>query len=152
MKTRILLVAHESVLGGLKSLLGVEPDFEVIAAWNDWWKGVTTLTETEVDLCVMDISRPSMDAELAVRRFKQRHPLLRIVALVDERDFRRLRLAESGVVTDHVLRTEIAGELVPTIRRSLGGISLVRRRFVGALVREQRQLLAASGAMEMQQI
>jgi DNA-binding NarL/FixJ family response regulator len=149
-KTRILLVAHESVLGGLKSLLSIEPDFEVIAAWSDWWKGVTTLTETEVDLCVMDVSRPSMDAELAIRRFKQRHHLLRIVALVDERDYSRLRLVDSGVVTDHVLRTEIAGELVPTIRRSLGGLSLVRRRFVGALVREQKELLAASGAMEMQ--
>ena len=150
MKTRILLVAHESVLAGLKSLLGAEPDFEVIAAWSDWWRGVTTLTETEVDLCVMDVSRPSMDAELAIRRFKQRHPLLRIVALVDERDYSRLRLVDSGVVTDHVMRTEIAGELIPTIRRSLGGLSLVRRRFVGALVREQKELLAASGAMEMQ--
>jgi DNA-binding NarL/FixJ family response regulator len=150
MKTRILLVAHESVLAGLKSLLGAEPDFEVIAAWSDWWKGVTTLTETEVDLCVMDVSRPSMDAELAIRRFKQRHPLLRIVALVDERDYSRLRLVDSGVVTDHVMRMEIAGELIPTMRRSLGGLSMVRRRFVGALVREQKELLVASGAMEMQ--
>jgi DNA-binding NarL/FixJ family response regulator len=143
-KTRILLVAHESVLAGLNSLLGAEPDFEVIAAWSDWWKGVTTLTETEVDLCVMDISRPSLDAELAIRRFKQRHPLLRMVALVDERDYRRLRLVGSGVVTDHVLRTEIAGELVSTIRRSLGGLSLVRLRFVGALVRERDELLTAA--------
>jgi DNA-binding NarL/FixJ family response regulator len=111
---------------------------------------MTTLSETEVDLCVMDVSRPSMDAELAIRRFKQRHPLLRIVALVDERDYKRLRLMDSGVVTDHVMRTEIAGELIPTIRRSLGGLSLVRRRFVGALVREQKELLAVSGAMEMQ--
>lgn len=150
MKTRILLVAHESVLAGLRSLLGAEPDFEVIAAWSDWWKGVTTLTEAEVDLCVMDVSRPSMDAELAVRRFKQRHALLRIVALVDERDYSRLRMVESGLVTDHVVRTEIAGELIPTIRRSLGGLSLVRRRFLGAMVREHEQLLEASGAMEMQ--
>jgi len=148
MKTRIMLVAHESVLPGLKSLLSAEPDFEVMAGWNDWWKGVTTLTETEVDLCVLDISRPSLDAELAIRRFKQRHPLLKIVALVDERDYSRIRMAESGVVTDHVLRTQIAGELVPTIRRALGGLSLVRRRFVGALVREHKDLLAASGVLE----
>ena len=55
----------------------------------------------------------------------------KIIALVDDRDHARLRLAESGVVTDHVTRSNVSTELVGTLRRALGGLSLSRRRWAG---------------------
>ncbi|MGH7559701.1 MAG: hypothetical protein ACRENB_01645 [Gemmatimonadales bacterium] len=149
MNTRILVVAHESALGGLQSLIEAEPDFEVAAACSEWWRGIATLGETEVDLCILDVSRPGMDAELVIRRFKQQHPFLKIIALVDDRDYPRLRLVDSGVVADHVVKNRIAQDLVGTVRRSLGGLSLARRRWVGKLVGSSTAgLLAATGPVD----
>lgn len=130
MRTRVLVIADDAT-PDVAALLTRQPDFEVVGIWGDWWRALETLGETEVDLSVIDISRPGLDAELVIRRFKQRNPFLKIIALVDDRDHARLRLAESGVVTDHVTRSNVSTELVGTLRRALGGLSLSRRRWAG---------------------
>lgn len=150
MNARILLIADDTTPDAA-ALLARQPDFEVVGTWADWWRGLVTLGETEVDLSVIDISRPGFDAELVIRRFKQRNPFLKIIALVDDRDRAGLRLAESGVVTDHVTRSNISTELVGTVRRALGGLSLSRRRWAGRVsgTHSTVELLTTSGGADL---
>lgn len=116
-RVRILLVDNQAVaIEGIKSLLATENDLDVIAEASDWWTAVKRVNEIDMDVCIMDVSRPGLDGALATRRMKQMNPAIKVIALADDHDLHRLeRLLGSGI-NAYILKRRAAAELVSAIR------------------------------------
>ena len=116
-RLRVLLVDyHASVLEGIRTLLATESDIDIVGEAADWWTAVKQVNETDLDICIMDVSRPGLDGALATRRMKQINPAIRVIALAEDHDLHRLeRLLGSGI-NAYLVRRKVAAELIPAIR------------------------------------
>lgn len=116
-RVRLLLVDdHATSIAGLCSLLATEPDLDVVAEAGDWWTAVRKVDEMDVDICVMDVSRPGLDGALATRRMKQVNPAIKVIALAEDHDLHRLeRLLGSGI-NAYIVKRKVTAELIPAIR------------------------------------
>lgn len=116
-RLRLLLVDdHASALDGIKALLAGEEDIDIVAEAGDWWTAVKKVNEMDMDVCIMDVSRPGLDGALATRRMKQMNPAIKVIALAEDHDLHRLeRLLGSGI-NAYIVKRKMALELVPAIR------------------------------------
>lgn len=81
-KIKILLVDdQESVLKGLKMLLELERDLEVIGEARDGLAALQLVHVVKPDIVVMDYELPSMDGITATRALRTRYPDLPIIML-----------------------------------------------------------------------
>lgn len=116
-RVRLLLVDdHATSIASLKSLLAMEDDLVVVAEAGDWWTAVKKVNEMDMDVCVMDVSRPGLDGALATRRMKQMNPAIKVIALAEDHDLHRLeRLLGSGI-NAYIVKRKVTAELIPAIR------------------------------------
>lgn len=116
-RVRLLLVDdHATSIASLKSLLALENDLDVVAEAGDWWTAVKKVNEMDMDVCVMDVSRPGLDGALATRRMKQMNPAIKVIALAEDHDLHRLeRLLGSGI-NAYIVKRKVTAELIPAIR------------------------------------
>ena len=116
-RLRLLLVDdHASAIEGIKFLLSGEKDIDIVAEAGDWWTAVKIVNEGDMDVCIMDVSRPGLDGALATRRMKQMNPAIKVIALAEDHDLHRLeRLLGSGI-NAYILRRKMTLELIPAIR------------------------------------
>jgi DNA-binding NarL/FixJ family response regulator len=116
-RLRLLLVDnHAAALESIKNLLATQPDMDVLAEAGDWWTAVKRVNEIDLDVCIMDVSRPGLDGALATRRMKQINPAIKVIALADDHDLHRLeRLLGSGI-NAYLLKRKVQAELISAIR------------------------------------
>ncbi len=80
--TRILIVEdHPFTRDGLRAILNLEPDLDVVAEARSGEEALELLEHTAVDLVIMDIGLPGMDGIEAVSRIRARWPQLHTVML-----------------------------------------------------------------------
>ena len=116
-RLRVLLVDdHALSIEAIKTLLSSERDIDVIGEAGDWWTAVKKVNETDMDVCIMDVSRPGLDGALATRRMKQISPNIKVIALAEDHDLHRLeRLLGSGI-NAYIVKRRVNAELIPAIR------------------------------------
>jgi len=128
---RILLVDdHEVVRVGLRTLLGRQPDMEVVGEARDRDDANEQASRIKPDLVVMDLHLPGGGGVEAIRNIKKNLPETRILVLTA---FSEEQLTLDAIVagaTGHLLK-EINGEkLVAAIRTVASGESLIERRIM----------------------
>lgn len=121
-KIRIVLADDHQVLrSGLKALLSLEEDFEVIKDVSTGKEAVDAAVRLEPDVIVMDISMPEMDGMRAVEEIRNLGLDCRIVFLTVHADddylFQTLKLGGSG----YVLKSSADRELIQAIRMAHRG-------------------------------
>lgn len=135
--TRVLLADdHPIVRSGLRGLLGVEPDFEVVAEAGDGAEAVRRALSGDVDLAILDVSMPRLTGIQAARELSARRPELRTLMLsMHENEqflFEALRAGASG----YVLKTAADRDLVQACRAAMRGETFLYAGAVSALVRD----------------
>lgn len=81
-RLRIVLVDdHNVIRSGLRSLLEMEKDMEVVGEAGDGLEAIDLADRLLPDLMLMDVSMPRMDGFDATRCIKARHPSIRIIGL-----------------------------------------------------------------------
>lgn len=81
-KIKVLLVDdHSVVLEGLRRILGLDSDIEVVSVARNGCEAITMATNLSPDVIVMDLKMPVMDGVTATRELKQRFPTVRILML-----------------------------------------------------------------------
>jgi DNA-binding NarL/FixJ family response regulator len=118
---------------GLRKVLEVEPDIEVMAEASDGRQAVAAAARLRPDVMLMDIRMPSLDGIEATRRIVRSHPEVRVLMLttfgLDSYVYESLRAGASGFMLKDAPPEEIASAvriiangdalLAPAVTRSV---------------------------------
>lgn len=112
MKIRLLLVDdHAVVRTGLRMLLEVESDIEIVGEADDASEALNQISQLEPDVVLMDIGLPDMSGIDATRSIKQLAPSTAVVALTIHEDeeyfFQMLDAGASGYVPKRAAPEEL---------------------------------------------
>ncbi|WNG41497.1 response regulator transcription factor [Archangium minus] len=128
MKTRVLLVDdHALVRQGLRSLLELTPDLEVVGEAGDGEEGLARIAELSPDVTLLDVRMPRLDGLGLLRRLRSDAALAGTRVLL-------LTTFDDDVVVLEALRTGVQGfllkdvplaELAEAVRRVARGDTLL---------------------------
>ena len=116
-KIRILIADdHLIVREGLRALLEVQPDIEVVGEATDGEEAVEKTREIQPDIVLMDITMPGMSGLEATRQIRQHYPDVKILVLTmhegDEYFFKILEAGASG----YFIKGGSSNELISALR------------------------------------
>lgn len=146
-KIKLMLVDdHDVVRTGLKTFLQTQEGLEVVAEANSGEGALQILSQTSLDLVVMDITMPGMDGLETTRLMKDLFPQVKILALTVHEDkqyfFEMLAAGADGYITKQVA----AEELVEAIRAVAVGQVFLQSTLAAWLLADYRRLLVKSPA------
>lgn len=126
MKIRILIADDHAVLReGMRNLLELEKDFEVVGEAGDGEEAVQLAKELKPDVVVMDIVMPKLSGIEATRLIKQSTPSSAVLILTAYSDIRYiLGLLEAGAC-GYLLKSARSSEIVGAIRAVRSGESVL---------------------------
>lgn len=122
LKTNILIADdHSIVAGGIAAILNTTDHLNIIGVVDDGQKVLNTVSETPVDLVLLDINMPVMNGIECTRRLKAQHPDTKVivVTMYNRKQFIR-ELFEVGA-DGCVLKSNSGKELLSAIERVVSG-------------------------------
>ena len=95
-QARVLIADdRQTTRRGLRALLSLVPQVDVIGEAADGQQSVELVAETRPDMVLMDMHMPVMDGVEATRRIKEQWPAVRVIALTLHAKYRAAAL-EAG--------------------------------------------------------
>lgn len=117
----VLVDDHSVVRAGLKALLRLEPDIEIIGEFGDG-RLVCKYSHTHnPDLVLMDLSMPYLNGTEAIEIIKQRCPATKIMVLTVHKQEEYLRVALNAGAHGYAVKDDDYDELIMGIRSVLNG-------------------------------
>lgn len=121
-KFRILIAEDYTILReGLRSLLTMNPEFEVVGEAGDGNQAIEQVVKLKPDLVLMDLSMPRMNGMEAIREAKRRSPETKILVLTVHKDEEYIRATLGEGADGYALKDSTHAELVMAIRSVLAG-------------------------------
>ncbi|WP_039815430.1 response regulator, partial [Nocardia otitidiscaviarum] len=124
---------------GLRLILDAEPDLTVVAEAANGADAIQRLTDTAVDLAILDIAMPRMTGLQAAREINRQHPHVRILMLSmhdnEQYFFESLKAGASG----YVLKSVADRELLEACRATMRGEPFLYPGAITALIRDYLQ-------------
>lgn len=119
---RILIVDdHELARGGLHSMLGGEPDIEIVGEAENGERAVKLCERLTPDLVLMDVRMPGMDGIAATTAIKRISPGTSVLMVTLYLDHDYLFQAIKAGAAGYVLKDATRRELLTAVRRVLDG-------------------------------
>ncbi|GGO23445.1 DNA-binding response regulator [Microbispora rosea subsp. aerata] len=119
---RVVLAEDQSMVrGALASLLGLEPDIEVVGEAANGDEAVAVAEATRPDIALLDIEMPGRDGISAAEELRRRVPGCRVVILTTFGRPGYLRRAMEAGAVAFLVKDSPASELAAAIRRVLRG-------------------------------
>jgi DNA-binding NarL/FixJ family response regulator len=135
MKRRVLIVEDHSLLRqGLRSLISMLPDFEVVGEARDGKEAIRETLALAPELVLMDLSMPGMNGMEATAHIKRRSPHIRVIALTAYKTDEYVREALRAGVDGYVLKDASYDELVLALRQVASGKRFLSSEVSGHLV------------------
>ena len=112
---------HTLFRQGLKALLSLEPEFEVVGEAADGFQAIQSAKELKPDIILLDISMPRVDGMAAIREIKSVCPEAKILILtVHKTEEHVLETLKSGA-SGYVLKDASHEEFLLAMRSVLQG-------------------------------
>lgn len=146
---RVLLVDdHALVREGIRSLLQLYEDIEVVGEAGDGREAIQKTRELEPDIVVMDISMPSMGGVEATRQILKEKPAAKIVVLsrYDNLSYAR-SLLEAGAL-GYVPKKAVSTELAAAIRAVYNGDVFLHPSIAKGVAKDYVQLIRSERKTE----
>ena len=113
---------HPIVLEGLRNLVRVEKDFDLVGEATTGLAALKLIRDVRPDVAVIDISMPEMNGIILSRRLAEECDSVRILILTSHEEQAYAKQALAAGVRGYVLKRSAAENLVPAIRAvSTGG-------------------------------
>lgn len=145
-KLRLLLVDDQSLFReALRTLLSLQPDFEIVAEAENGEHAVALGKAHRPDVVLMDLRMPVMGGVEATRRLLAAAPGTRVVVLTtfdeDEEVFEALRAGAAG----YLLKACSADKLCEAVRAAAKGTSVLEPSVAARLMAEVNRAAARDG-------
>jgi len=137
LSTRIILVDdHRILLDAIKSL--VEPEFEVVGAFEDSQTLLEKAAELRPEVVVLDISMPGMNGITAGEELKKLLPKTKLIFLTMNHDkdtaADAFRLGASGYILKSAAGTELIGAIREVVRGGYYASPVLTEGMIGSFV------------------
>ncbi len=114
---RVLLVDDQHLIRqGLKTLLELEPDLEIVGEAENGEEAVAMVEELQPDVVLMDIRMPRMDGVAATQLIKQKFAQTKILVLTTFDDDEYIKAALQNGAMGYLLKDTPSEELAVAIR------------------------------------
>jgi two-component system response regulator DevR len=120
-----LLDDHEVVRAGVRGLIELEDDMEVVGEASTAAEALARIPSTRPDVAVLDVRLPDGDGISVCRDIRSRMPQLACLILTSFADDEALLAAIMAGAAGYVLKQIRGNDLVGAIRRVAGGASLL---------------------------
>ena len=125
-KIRVLLADDHAILReGLKALLGLAEDIEVIGEAADGQEAIDRVAALQPDVVVMDVSMPGLGGLEATLEIRKQRPDTKILVLTQYEDPEYVRRFLQAGVSGYVLKKSAGADLAAAIKAAhRGGLVL----------------------------
>lgn len=138
MKNIRILIAddHSMVREGLKQLIELEDDIEVIAQTGDGKETIDKIKETMPDVVLLDINMPIMNGLEVLEVIKQENLNVKVLILTIHNEIEYLYKAVEIGVNGYVLKDSESDVLIKAIRSIYGGESYIQPNMASLLFKK----------------
>ena len=113
----ILLVDdHNVVRQGLRALLSIEPDMEIVGEAANGWQAVRLAKEAHPEILLMDLAMPSLNGLEATRQILAELPSTRVLVLSSYSNDEYVKEMIQAGVAGYLIKQTAAQDLVKAIR------------------------------------
>ncbi|WP_414545713.1 response regulator [Nostoc sp. CCY0012] len=132
---KVLLVDDQNLIRqGLKALLELEPDLEIIGEAENGEQAVDLSTQLQPDVVLMDIRMPIMDGVAATRAIQKSCPEIKILVLTTFDDDEYVTAALKNGAMGYLLKDTPSEELAVAIRAVYKGYTQLGPGIIKKLV------------------
>jgi DNA-binding NarL/FixJ family response regulator len=114
---RLLLVDDQNLIcQGLKAMLSLEPDLEIVGIANNGEVAIQQAADLQPDVVLMDVRMPVMDGREATRAITQQYPQVKVLVLSTFDDDQYIADAMRAGAKGYLLKDMPSEELAQAIR------------------------------------
>jgi len=119
---RILIADDHTILrAGIRSLLDMQPDFEVVGEVDNGKDAVYSAGQLKPDILLTDLSMPKTNGTEAIERIKNRYPDIKILVLTVHKTEEYVHAALKAGADGYVLKDDTSDELIHAINNVVAG-------------------------------
>jgi DNA-binding NarL/FixJ family response regulator len=138
---KVLLVDDQTLIRqGIRLLLGIEKDIEVVGEASNGRQAVEQVEGLHPDVVLMDVRMPEMDGVAATRELSLRFPAVGVIILTtfedDETVFEGLKAGARG----YLLKDIGSEEMAQAVRKVASGEALIQPRITRKVLAEFSRL------------
>lgn len=142
---RVLLVDDQTLIRqGIRLLLELEPDIQVVGQAADGHEALQQVETLHPDVVLMDVRMPEMDGVVATRELAAGFPDVKVIILTtfedDETVFEGLKAGARG----YLLKDISSEEMADAVRKVAAGEALIQSRLTRKVLAEFSRLAAAT--------
>jgi DNA-binding NarL/FixJ family response regulator len=148
-RVRVLLIDDHAVLrDGLKLLLGMESDLEVVGEAGTGEEGVALAEQMRPEVVVTDVGLPDIDGVEVTKRLRDRVVTARVLVLtVHDEDEYIYSLMQAGA-SGYLLKNSAGQDLVDAVRAVASGRPWIQPEIAERLLRLREQPVAERPSLE----
>lgn len=124
---------HVTVLEGLTSIIGRQPDMEVVAQAANGREAVELWSQCQPDVALLDLRMPVLDGVGAIEEIRQKQPGARMVVLTTFDTDADISMAIKAGAKGYLLKDAPREELLACIRKVYAGETVVSPSLVAKL-------------------
>ena len=142
---KVLLVDDQTLIRqGIRLLLELEPDIQVVGQAADGRRALEQVEALHPDVVLMDVRMPEMDGLAATRLLSDKYPEVKVIILTtfedDETVFEGLKAGASG----YLLKDISSEEMAQAVRKVAAGEALIQSRLTRKVLAEFSRMATAT--------
>lgn len=137
--TVLIVDDHAVVRQGVRTLLGMHPDLQVVGEAESAEEALPLVEELVPDVVLLDLLLPGMNGVEATRQIKRLSPRSQIVVLTSSAEDEHIFPALRAGALSYLLKDIRPRELAESIRKAVRGESVLHSRVAARMIAEVRE-------------